>query len=83
MFESLVEAFVYALEIYAALGLIFAGIFVSAGVQKVDTEAQGPGVGFRLLIMPGAAAFWPMLLARWVRGRSETPIEKNPHRISS
>ena len=83
MFEALAKAFVYALEIYAALGLVFAVIFVSAGVQRLDSEAQGAGVGFRLLIVPGAAAFWPMLLARWARGLPEPPVERNPHRISS
>ena len=82
MFEFWARAFANFLEAYALVGLVFAGFFVSRGVQKLDSEAKGAGVGFRLLILPGAAAFWPMLLARWVRGIVEPPVEKNPHRIS-
>ena len=62
MFETLAKLFVYALETYAGLGLIFAVLFVSIGVQRFDSEAQGTGIGFRLLILSGVAAFWPMFL---------------------
>ncbi|MGC2194724.1 MAG: hypothetical protein WA628_08610 [Terriglobales bacterium] len=81
MFETLVKTFVYALEAYAGLGLIFAVPFVWFGVHRVDSEAQGSGIGFRLLILPGVTALWPMFLHRWTRGMVEPPVEKNPHRI--
>jgi len=81
MFEILAKAFVYGLEVYVALGLIFAGPFAWFGVQRLDSEAQGSGMGFRLLILPGVAAFWPMFLYRWTRGFVEPPVEKNPHRL--
>lgn len=80
MFETLAKAFVYALTAYAGLGLLFAVPFVWFGVQRLDSEAQGSGIGFRFLIIPGAAAFWPLLLCRWVGGIFEPPLEKNPHR---
>lgn len=80
MFETLAKVFVYVLETYAGLGLIFAVMFVWIGVQRLDSEAQGSGVGFRLLILPGVAAFWPMFLQRWTRGIAEPPVERNPHR---
>jgi hypothetical protein len=80
MFETLAKIFVYALETYEGLGLIFAVLFVLIGVQRLDSEAQGSGIGFRLLILPGVAALWPMFLYRWTRGIDEPPIEKNPHR---
>ncbi len=82
MFETFIKTFVYVLEIYAGLGLIFAVPFVWFGVQRVDSEAQGSGTGFRLLILPGVAAFWPMFLYRWTRGTVEPPVEKNPRRLS-
>ena len=81
MFETLVKTFVYGLEIYAGLGLTFAVSFVWFGVQRVDSEAQGSGVGFRLLILPGVAALWPMFLYRWMRRLDGPPVERNPHRI--
>jgi hypothetical protein len=82
MLETIVKAFVYTLAIYASVGLLFAMPFVWCGVQRVDSEAQGSGVGFRLLIVPGVAAFWPIFLCRWTRGIVEPPVEKNPHRLS-
>ena len=80
MFEIAAKAFVYGLAIYAGLGLAFALVFVWVGVQILDSEAQGAGVGFRLLILPGVTAFWPMLLYRWTQHVTEPPVEENPHR---
>ena len=82
MFETLVKTFVYALAVYAGLGLVFALPFVCFEVQRLDSEARESGVGFRLLILPGVAALWPMFLYRWRRGMDEPPVEKNPHRLS-
>lgn len=81
MLELWAKAFVKVFEAYSLIGLVFAGLFVSLGVQKLDPEARGSGIAFRLLILPGVAGFWPMILARWIRGLPEPPIEKNPHRF--
>src|SRR5262249_23452344 len=78
-FEILVRAFVFCFMAYAVTGLLFASIFVFRGVHRVDSEAHGSGVGFRFLILPGVAAFWPMFLRRWIR-EMEPPTERNPHR---
>ena len=53
---------------YVAIGVLFAAAFVTAGVERIDHEAEGAGIGFRLLIFPGAVAFWPLLLRRWLTG---------------
>jgi hypothetical protein len=83
MLETFAKAIVYALAVYASSGLVFAVPFVWLGVQRLDSEAQGSGIGFRLLILPGVAAFWPIFLHRWRRGLAEPPVETNPHRLSS
>ena len=83
MLEIFAKAIVYTLAVYAILGLVFAVPFVWLGVQRLDSEAQGSGIGFRLLILPGVAAFWPLFLYRWRRGVAEPPVENNPHRLSS
>jgi len=80
MLETLAKAFVYTLAVYAGLGLVFAVPFEWMGVQRLDSEAQGSGIGFRLLILPGVAALWPMFLHRMLRGVMEPSVEKNPHR---
>lgn len=73
------ELLVAAAGAWLAAGLVFALAFVTAGVQRVDPAARGAPWGFRLLILPGAAALWPLLLLRWVRGGSP-PAERNAHR---
>lgn len=83
MLEIIAKAIVYTLAVYASLGLVFAVPFVWLGVQRLDSETQGSGIGFRLLILPGVAAFWPLFLYRWRLGVAEPPVENNPHRLSS
>jgi hypothetical protein len=80
-FDLVADLFVYALEAYSATGLLFAAVFVFR-VQNIDSEAQGSGIGFRFLILPGVAALWPLLLARSLRHRTEPPLEKNSHRLA-
>jgi hypothetical protein len=63
---KLVEILVGALMLYAALGFLFGLAFVLRGVQRVDAAAKETGLGFRLIILPGAAALWPVLLRRWL-----------------
>jgi len=80
MFENAVRMFVVALKAYAAAGLVFALAFVSFGVSRVDEQARGGPVGFRLVLLPGSIALWPLLAYRWLSGIREAPIERNPHR---
>jgi hypothetical protein len=63
------EVLVALLAAYAAAGVAFAIPFVTLGVQRLDPVAKGSGAAFRLIILPGSAALWPLLLVRWVRGR--------------
>ncbi len=70
---------VRALGAYAALGVLFAAVFLSRGIQRVDPGAQGSGWGFRLTVLPGVVAFWPLLLQRW-RAGDALPVEANNHR---
>ena len=71
---------VNSLIIYGALGLVFALCFVTLGVGRIDPSAKGAGVGFRLMILPGAAALWPLLASRWLRRGQAPPVENNAHR---
>ncbi len=80
MAERIAAIAVYILYGYAAAGTLFAIAFVSRGVQKVDEQARGAGLLFRLFIFPGSAAFWPLLLRRWLSATGEPPEERNPHR---
>lgn len=79
-FERAVEISVAALEIYVLLGFLFALFFITRGVQRVDTQARNASIGFRLIILLGVLAFWPLLLRRWRQGLPDPPVERNPHR---
>jgi len=80
MYEAIAILFVSALYAYTTLGVAFALAFVTVGVKRIDSQAIGSSVGFRVLIFPGSVAFWPLLLRRWVSGKEEPPDERNPHR---
>jgi hypothetical protein len=54
-------------EGYAVAGAVFALLFVAFGIQRVDPVAEHAPIGFRLMVAPGAAALWPLLLVRWMR----------------
>jgi hypothetical protein len=61
------ELLVLLFAAYAGFGIVFAVLFLMAGVQRMDPAAKGAGLGFRLIIFPGVAALWPLLLMRWTR----------------
>lgn len=66
---SVAHLIVSLVEVYAAIGAAFAAAFVTVGVSRVDANAVGAPWGFRALIFPGAALFWPLLAARWMKAR--------------
>jgi len=68
---------------YLACGFVFALPFVLLGVKKIDPHATHGSWGFRLLIIPGTMAFWPLLLRRWLKGVHEPPEECNAHRCAT
>ena len=65
---------VWLVAIYAIIGSLFGLPFVTWGVSRIDPSARGAGVGFRLIILPGVMAFWPLLARRWLRSRTESRI---------
>jgi hypothetical protein len=59
---------------YSGIGLLFGLLFVTRLAGRLDPGAQSGTWGFRLAILPGAAALWPWLLILLARGPRE-PIE--------
>lgn len=72
--------FLILLGLYLACGLVFAIPFALVGVRKIDSPASHGSWGFRVLIVPGTMALWPLLLRRWAGGVHEPPEERNAHR---
>jgi hypothetical protein len=75
--------FLIALGVYLACGLVFAIAFALVGAKRIDPHAAAGTRGFRLLIVPGAMAFWPLLLKRWMSGATHPPEESTAHRIAA
>ena len=73
-------AFLILLGAYLTCGLVFAIPFALVGVKKIDPHAAHGSWGFRLLVIPGTMACWPLLLRRWVAGVKAPPEECNAHR---
>lgn len=65
---------------YLACGLVFAIPFLLRGAAAIDPGAREGTRGFRLIVLPGVVALWPLLLRRWLSGRGEPPVESNAHR---
>jgi len=59
------------LGFYLGLGLLFAIWFAFAGAKRFDPVVAGAGIRFKLLIIPGAAALWPLLLLKSLRTQGE------------
>jgi hypothetical protein len=53
--------------LYAALGLVSACVFSLWGVERVDPAARKSHPLFRVFIIPGVAALWPLMLLKWAR----------------
>ena len=64
---AIVEAAVTAVGLYLALGGFFALVFIIWGAGAVEAGARGARLPFRLIIVPGVIALWPILMILWVR----------------
>ena len=53
------------LGIYAALGFVFALVFVTFLIKRVSSGARTAApLQFRMIIFPACVALWPLLLVR-------------------
>ena len=79
MAETIAAWLVTALGVYAGVGLLFGVAFVTRGAARIDPQAVGGSWGFRLAILPGVVALWPLVARRWASGQPP-PEERNAHR---
>lgn len=84
MFETVVWGVLFAVGLYLAAGVLCALPLQRWGLARIDPAAHASGWGFRILITPGLATFWPLLLWRWrqalrregTAGAPETPTRQ-------
>ena len=66
---SAAEMVLGVLSGYLGLGALVAVLFAALGVGRLDPAARGLSLSnavFRIMILPGATALWPVVLARWI-----------------
>ena len=59
--ELAASVIVWSALAYAAVGVGYGAWFLARALDRFDHAAQDSGLGFRLLILPGLAALWPLM----------------------
>lgn len=54
---------------YLFAGFVFALVFAFRWVDKMDEQACGAPIGFRLMILPASILLWPYLLRRHLKNK--------------
>ena len=80
MYEITVSLLVILIGIYVAAGIVAAAPIVLFGIPSMDPAVRGSARLFRLIILPGVIALWPLLLRRWFSGVTEPPHENTSHK---
>lgn len=70
--------FLTVLGWYLAIGAAFGIWFALRGAARLDSVAADAGRRFKLMLVPGAAALWPLLLLRVIK-----PVAQGAERESS
>ena len=63
----LLQILLTLVALYLTCGFVFMIPFIIKGVDVVDEGARGSGIGFRIIIIPGTIVFWPALLRKWIK----------------
>jgi hypothetical protein len=82
MIENVFAALLSVAAAYAACGVVVAALFLARWCKMFDPSAIGGTWGFRVLIVPGIVALWPVILAKVLsvrrggsaQGPAETPV---------
>jgi hypothetical protein len=78
--EAIVGLFWTAVLAYAVIGAIFAIPFVLFWSGWLDPGAKAGSLGFRLIILPGAIAFWPLMALKTLRALHQGTVPPDPER---
>lgn len=63
---EIILSYVFAsIGVYLLLGFLFYLVFVFKWAGQLDENIKGSGIGFKLLILPGTLALWPVLFLKW------------------
>ena len=63
-----ISAILELIALHALTGVAVAALFLLLGASRLDHAAQGTGIVFKLLVLPGLIALWPLVILRWLSG---------------
>lgn len=58
------EYVVLGLGVYFGVGVLFALLFLTVLIGRMDPAAKGTSPWFRLIISPGVVGLWPLMLVK-------------------
>ena len=67
--ETIAGIFGAGLFIYLCYGIVFSIAFLVKGISRIDETTHGSTWGFKIIIIPGAIALWPLLLQKWIKAK--------------
>ena len=74
--DAIASVMTNGLAIYFGIGIIFALLFVTFLVSRLDVAAQGASILFRPVIFLGTVVIWPLVVLRVLTFRQiNQPIE--------
>lgn len=71
----IIEVILLTIVAYLLCGLLFVVPFIIKGVMIIDEGVKGSSIGFRIIIIPGVIVFWPFLLKKWIKAKSQSHDE--------
>ena len=82
MLEKTFAVLLSIAAVYAACGVVVAALFLARWCKSFDPSAKDGTWGFRVLIVPGVVALWPVIVAKVLAlrrgggagGEAETPV---------
>lgn len=80
---ALANAIILILSAYLGVGVIVGILTVFFASSRLDPSAAAGTFGFRMMILPGAVALWPILLRRLLVGANHPPTEVSAHRLAA
>jgi hypothetical protein len=70
--EAVARRFLEVLAIYLAGGSVVALPLVFFGLGRIDAGTKKAPFTFRLLVLPGVIAMWPLFLGRLIAARKSS-----------
>jgi len=67
MMPTTAQLLVETVALYLGCGAAFALLFLWRWVGRLDSSAEHGTWGFRVLVFPGVATFWPLFVVRLIR----------------